>query len=281
MATVAVIGLGIIGSIWARHYRADGHEVAVWNRTPKPEVPGFVPELSAAVSSADMVHICVADPAAVEAVLAEVLPALPEGALVIQSSTISPAAARGFAEEVSVVGDYLEAPFTGSKPAAEARELVFVMGGESAVVTRAAPFLRGISRKQFHIGTPEQAAAIKLAMNLQIAAVSQALVEGWHLARSHGLTHDTFYEVLRENVAHSGLCELKEPKLRTGDHRPQFSVKHMGKDLRLAIEAAGELQLPQTQLNREIYAQGIAQGLGDLDFIALEQMIRNADPKRD
>lgn len=279
MAKITVIGLGIIGSIWARHYRADGHEVVVWNRSPRPEVPGFEPDLKVAVARAELVHLCVADPAAVEAVLAVALPAMPKGTLVIQSSTISPEAAECFAAQVGAVGDYLEAPFTGSKPAAEARELVFFMGGPASVVARAAPYLESISRRQFHIGSPAQAAAIKLAMNLQIASISQALSEGWHLARRHGLSHETFYEVLRENVAHSGLCELKAPKLASGDYSPQFSVKHMGKDLRLALEAAAEgLDLPQTRLNRQIYQAGIKAGLGDLDFIALEQRIPRVDP---
>ncbi|MFP4157472.1 MAG: NAD(P)-dependent oxidoreductase [Opitutales bacterium] len=273
MAKVSVLGLGIIGSIWARHYRDDGHELSAWNRTPKPECPGFVSEVAAAVSGADLIHICVADPKAVQSVLDEALPALQEGALVIQSSTISPQSASSFSAQVAAVGAYLEAPFTGSKPAAEARDVVFFLGGDDSVVERGLRFLKPISRKSFHVGRPEQAAAIKLSMNLQIAAVSQALTEGWHLARSYGLAHGTFYEVLRENVAHSGLSELKEPKLRADDDSPQFSVKHMGKDLRLALEAAEGLNLRLTEAGKKIYDDGIQNGLGEKDFIALERLI--------
>jgi 3-hydroxyisobutyrate dehydrogenase-like beta-hydroxyacid dehydrogenase len=174
---------------------------------------------------------------------------------------------------VSSVCTYVEAPFTGSKPAAESRDLVFFLGGDAAAIDQALLYLIPLSRKYFHIGAPEQAAAIKLSMNLQIAAVSQALTEGWHLARSYGLSHESFYEVLRENVAHSGLAELKEPKLRAGDDAPQFSVKHMGKDLRLALEAAGSLDLTLTKTSHAIYDRGIEAGLGDLDFIALERLI--------
>ena len=273
MPKVTVIGLGIIGSIWARHYGEDGHEVVVWNRTAKPEFPGFVPVLAEAVAEADLVHICVADPEAVESVLDEALPALQRETLVIQSSTISPQAAARFACRVNEVCAYLEAPFTGSKPAAESRDVVFFLGGDAAVLERGLTYLNPISRKYFQIGRPEQAAAIKLSMNLQIAAVSQALAEGWHLARSYGLTHEAFYEVLRENVAHSGLSELKEPKLRAGDDSPQFSVKHMGKDLRLALEAAEGLNLRLTETGKKIYDEGIQNGLGEKDFISLEQLI--------
>jgi 3-hydroxyisobutyrate dehydrogenase-like beta-hydroxyacid dehydrogenase len=275
MSKVSVVGLGIIGSIWAKHYAEDGHEVRSWNRTPQPDFPGFISDLSKAVTGAEMIHICVSDPAAVQSVLEVILPTLSDSVLVIQSSTISPAAATSFAALVTATGaSYLEAPFTGSKPAAEGRELVFFQGGNKETVAKAEPFLEKLSRKRFVIGSPAQAAAIKLSMNLQIAAISQALTEGWHLAGKYGLSHDMFYEVLRENVAYSGLAKLKEPKLTSSDYSPQFSVKHMRKDLRLALEAAEGLSPRLTETVKQIYDQGMDAGLGDEDFIALEQLIR-------
>lgn len=275
MSQVTVVGLGIIGSIWAKHYGADGHEVRCWNRTSKPETEGFLGALPEAVDGADLVHICVADPAAVHSVLDGILPKIGDDTLVVQSSTISPQAATEACERVVAAGAaYVEAPFTGSKPAAESRDLVFFLGGEPGAIDQAVPFLEPLSRKRFIMGTPRQAAAIKLAMNLQIAAVSQALTEGYHLAGKFGLSHDQFYEVLRENVAHSGLAELKESKLKSGDVSPQFSVKHMRKDVGLALEASEGLKLKLTERTREIYDAGIEAGLADLDFISLEKLIR-------
>ncbi|MEM6600300.1 MAG: NAD(P)-dependent oxidoreductase [Verrucomicrobiota bacterium] len=275
MANVTVVGLGIIGSIWAKHYADDGHTVLTWNRTPQAEFPGFVPDLVQSVECADMIHLCVADPAAVQSVLKVILAELDESMLVIQSSTISPSAAESFAGMVTATGArYLEAPFTGSKPAAESRDLVFFQGGSFVAVEKAAPFLEPLSRKRFVLGSPQQAAAIKLSMNLQIAAVSQALTEGYHLAHQFGLSHEQFYEVLQENVAYSGLAKLKEPKLKASDYSPQFSVKHMRKDLGLALDAAAELSLQLTQRTKEIYDAGADAGLGNKDFIALEQLIQ-------
>ncbi len=275
MAKVSVVGLGIIGSIWATHYAEDGHTVRTWNRTPQPDFPGFEADLKQAADGAEVIHICVADPAAVQSVLDQILPVVKFGMLVIQSSTISPAAATSFAEQVTSKGaTYLEAPFTGSKPAAEARELVFFQGGTPDAVRRAETFLKPLSRKRFVMGTPAQAAAIKLSMNLQIAAVSQALTEGWHLAQKFGLSHEQFYEVLGENVALSGLATLKEPKLKSGDHSPQFSVKHMRKDLGLALGAAQGLSPRLTERTKEIYDAGMEAGLADLDFIALEKLVK-------
>ncbi|MGF1678569.1 MAG: NAD(P)-dependent oxidoreductase [Candidatus Methylacidiphilales bacterium] len=273
MATITVLGLGIIGSIWARHYQQDGHELKSWNRSSKPDAPGFEADLAESVRSSHFIHLCVADPAAVQSLLHVVLPHAPRNALIIQSSTISPAASLSFAEQSRTAGHrYVEAPFTGSKPAAEARQLVFFMGGNLEDTTEALSLLQSLSRKQFFIGKPHQASAIKLAMNLQIAAVAQALTEGWHLAKQFGLDHDLFYSVLRENVAHSGLAELKEPKLKSGDYSPQFSVQHMRKDLGLALESSSGLQLRLTERAKEIYDLGMQAGLGSEDFISLEKL---------
>ena len=133
--TVAVLGLGIIGSIWAGHYQAEGQLAAVWNRSPKPELPFEPVSLQACTEQADVLHICVYDADSVCGVLEQLIPFLGEQHTVIQSSTIDGASATKFAAMVAATGArYLEAPFTGSKPAAEQRKTVFFLGGDAAVV---------------------------------------------------------------------------------------------------------------------------------------------------
>ena len=277
MANITVLGLGIIGGTWAGHYREDGHTVRTWNRTPKAEEPGFFPDACQAVEEADVVHLCLAGPPSVSDVLNSIKPALKPGRLVIQSSTISPRAAQSFEALVTATGAaYLEAPFTGSKPAAEARQLVFFTGGEDSIIERARGVLTPLSRLLIPFSSPAKAAAIKLSMNLQIAAISQALSEGYHLARQHGISSDDFFNVLDHNVAKSGLADLKREKLKNQDYRPQFSIKHMSKDLKLALEASEGLPLRLTETVAETYAIGLEEGWGDLDFIALEQLIASA-----
>ncbi|MCD8481839.1 MAG: NAD(P)-dependent oxidoreductase [Verrucomicrobia bacterium] len=274
--TVAVLGQGIIGTIWARHYASDGHSVRAWNRTAQPDNPWFAADATAAVAQADVVHICLAGPPSVEAVLTRILPSIGQNTLVIQSSTISPAAAEQFRSMVETQGaDYVEAPFTGSKPAAEGKQLVYFLGGADAPRERADRWLTPISRKRFHFATPAQAAAIKLAMNLQIAAVSQAMTEGLALAEAYGLDAEQFFDVLDMNVARSGLVDLKKQKLLSKDYSPQFSVKHMHKDLDLALASSTNLKLCLTERCADIYADGLASGLGDDDFIALQQLIHS------
>ncbi|MGF1451912.1 MAG: NAD(P)-dependent oxidoreductase [Opitutales bacterium] len=282
MSDICIAGLGIIGSIWARHYAADGHHVRAWNRTPQPQTPYFVEDLAEASSGADVVHICVADPPAVQVVLDVITPMLKSGELVIQSSTISPLAAESFAPQVTERGaSYVEAPFTGSSPKAESRELVFYAGGDASALDTAEPYLRELGAHLLRLEGVAQAAALKLSMNLQIAAITQALTEGYHLALAYGLDHDAFFAGLRLNGAHTAIAERKEPKLRDNDYTPQFSVKHMAKDLGLALasaQAADNLNLLLTERTRELYAAAIAAGLGDLDFAVLEKLVTAPAP---
>lgn len=269
---IAVLGLGIIGSVWAENLRADGNEVRVWNRTPQPEVPGFVPDVAQAVESTDFVFLVVADPPAVQSVLDQALPVMNEGQVLVQSSTISPHWTLEFAKQVEATGaQFLEAPFTGSKPAAIARECVYYLGGDAELIVKAKPVLERLSKAQIHVGETGSASALKLAMNLNIAGVAQSLIESLTLARRCGLSDDIFFEALELNVSKSGVATLKEPKLRADDFSPQFSVKHLAKDLRLALETAREqgLELPHTGHLHGIYEQGMEQGLADEDFISL------------
>ncbi|KAA6345654.1 2-hydroxy-3-oxopropionate reductase [termite gut metagenome] len=271
---IVLIGYGIIGSAWSKHYASDGHDLRIWNRTPK-DTPYFVQDLNTAVSGAEVVHIVIADPPAIDSVLPTVIANLAPGALVIQSSTISPDASDKFlAQIIKVGGSYVEAPFTGSKIAAEQRENVFFIGGSEPDKVRAKKVLSALSKKTFDMGTNRQACTIKLAMNLQIALISQALNEGLEFSRSAGINDELFFQILNENVAHSGLSDLKKPKLLTNDFSPQFSVKHLHKDLRLALATAPAKLLPITAKVADIYSEGLRQNWGDEDFTSLIKLLQ-------
>jgi 3-hydroxyisobutyrate dehydrogenase len=271
---VGILGLGIIGGIWSRHYASAGALAGAWNRTPQPDAPAWLDTPEAVVAAADIVQIVLADPAAVRATLARVLPALGPGKTVVQSSTIDPASSDEFRSAVLATGArYLEAPFTGSKPAAERREVVFYLGGEPALVAELEPVLALVSAARLRIGDHRQAAALKLAMNLNIAVQIQGLLEARALAAAAGIDDDTFYGALAKNVSYSGLVKLKEPKLRADDYAPQFSVKHLHKDLRLASSAAGCAELPALDVVRQQLKTAEARGFGDEDFIALKKVL--------
>ncbi|HKP97528.1 MAG TPA: NAD(P)-dependent oxidoreductase [Fibrobacteria bacterium] len=269
----AILGLGIIGRAWAENLRKDDVPLAVWNRTPK-EFPGFEPDAAKAASGADMVIVVVADPPAVQGILERIVPVLRAGQILVQASTISAAWTRTFAAQVEKTGaSFLEAPFTGSKPAAEARKTVFYLGGDAGVMERARLVLGRLSQTMMHIGPLGSASSLKLAMNANIAMVMEGLSESLRFARAEGVPDEVFFQALQVNVSRSGVSDLKEGKLKAGDYAPQFSLKHMDKDLRLALESAGSLELPQLRALKARYDQGMRKGLGDEDFSVLMRLL--------
>ncbi len=274
MKTIGVIGLGIIGGTWARHYAGAGVLAGCWNRTPQPAAPQWKESPEAVAAAADAVQIVVADPPAVQGVLDRILPRLGPGKTVIQSSTIDPGSSERFRAAVEARGArYLEAPFTGSKPAAEQRKTIFYLGGAPDLIAAAEPLLRLVSQTRLVVGAePRQAAALKLAMNLNLAVMIEGLAEALTFARRAGIGDDLFFAALAQNVGHSGLAQLKEPKLRAGDFAPQFSVKHMHKDMRLASAAAGG-RLPLLEAARERLRLAEEGGDGDQDFSAVLKLL--------
>lgn len=272
--TIGVIGLGIIGGVWARHYAAAGKLAGAWNRTAQADFPAWKASAAEVARVADVIQIVVADPVAVRAVLAQIAAELGAGKIVVQSSTIDPVSAAEFARTVAARGArYLEAPFSGSKPAAEQKLSVFFLGGEAALIAEVEPLLALVSAHRFTIGTPEQAAAFKLATNLNVAAQMQGLVEAITIARRAGIGDDVFFSVLAKHTSYSPLAKLKEPKLRTGDFAPQFSVKHLHKDMRLAAGMAGCTDFPMLEMLRETLKTAEARGLGDEDMSAVIKLL--------
>lgn len=270
MQSISVLGLGIIGTPWAARYHAAGKLAGTWNRTPKPDAPARQASALAATSAADVTQIVVADPPAVSSVLDAIMPALGPGKAVVQSSTIDPASAAAFEARVRATGAlYVEAPFTGSKPAAERGQTVFFMGGDAPALDAVEPLLSVVSETRFRLPSVGKSAALKLAMNLHIAGLMEALSESLTLARRAGIDDELYFSVLAKNVAYSGLARLKEAKLKAGDYAAQFSVKHMHKDMRLA-DAAG---LPLLQTVRRALADAEAQGMGDDDFCSLIRLL--------
>jgi 3-hydroxyisobutyrate dehydrogenase-like beta-hydroxyacid dehydrogenase len=275
MMKITVLGLGIIGSAWAHNLIADGHEVRCWNRTPR-DFPNFYPALAEAVAGAEVIFIVVADPDAVQSVLDQIQPLLSAGMLVIQSSTVSAQWTLRFAAQVQGTGAaFLEAPFTGSKLAAAQRQTVYYLGGATELVEQARTILEPISSALLHIGPLGSASTLKLAMNMNVAGVAHSLCESLAFCRAAGIADEVYFGALARNGSRSGISDLKEPKLREHDYSAQFSLKHMDKDLRLALETAAELSISLEQIGhlKAIYERGIAAGWSDDDFIGLIRLV--------
>jgi len=275
MKTIGVIGLGIIGGAWAKHYAAAGVLAGCWNRTPQPTRPQWKDSPEAVADAADAVQIVVADPPAVQGVLDRILPRLGPGKIVIQSSTIDPDSSDRFRAQVEARGArYLEAPFTGSKPAAEQRKTVYYLGGPAEVIAAVQPLLELVSETRLTIAAePRKAAALKLAMNLNLAVMLEGLCEALTFVRRAGISDDIFFDALAGNAGNSPFAKLKESKLRTGDFSPQFSVKHMHKDMRLASATTKNSPMPMLEAARERLQLAENRGWGDEDLSAVLKLL--------
>jgi 3-hydroxyisobutyrate dehydrogenase len=291
---VAWIGLGAMGSRMARQLLAAGFEVAVWNRTPAKMGPLVAAGARAAASpraaaeGAEVVVTMVADPEAVAAVASGpegLLAAASHGFVWVDMSTIGPAAARRWAAAAREVGvAFLDAPVSGSLAAAEARQLVILVGGETADLRRAEPVLSALGRQVVHLGGVGLGQAAKVAINLVLATVVQAAAEGLRLAQGLGVDPEAFLGLLEAGPAGAPVVRLKAAPLRGEPFAPQFALALMDKDLRLALEAArsaGCLPLPAAEAVAATYRAAVAQGLGAEDFAAIGRAFRPRTPAPD
>jgi 3-hydroxyisobutyrate dehydrogenase-like beta-hydroxyacid dehydrogenase len=257
---VAFLGLGIMGRPMASNLVKAGHEVSVWSRSGK-EVEGARRAASPAdaAQGAEVVWMCVSDTNAVEGILfgpQGVDGSLAEGMTIVDSSTISPSATRQFAERVAAKGvRYVDAPMTGSKVAAESGTLIFIVGGDEAVIESLKPLFSAMGKVFFRMGETSKGQAAKLAMNLQIALIYEGFAEGLTLATKLGVDVQSLIGVIQASMVRSGVVDYKAPFVLKRDFTPNFPLRLMHKDIRLALAAAKEVRvkLPALETVEEIY----------------------------
>lgn len=273
---VAFLGLGIMGHAMATNLAKAGHEVAVWNRTPRKEVEGARTAASPAEAAqgAEVVWLCVSDTAAVENVLFGangVEPSLTEGMIISDSSTISPSATRKFAERVRRKGaEYVDSPITGSKAGAESGTLLFMIGGDEQAIEKLKPLYAAMGKKIFRMGETGKGQSTKLVMNLQIAMIYEGFAEALTLAAKLGVDAESLIPLVNASMVKSGVVEYKAPFVLQRDFSANFPLRLMRKDIRLALEAAKEarVKLPGLETVEEIYDVAVEDGHADLDYAA-------------
>ena len=273
---VAFLGLGIMGRPMATNLVKAGHEVTVWNRTAGKTVDGagVAATPAEAAANAEVVWISVSDTEAVNEILfspSGVATSLREGMVVVDSSTISPFATREFAERVRQHGaEYLDAPVTGSKIGAENAQIIFIVGGDAALVERLQPLFRAMGKEVKHMGEVGMGQAAKLAMNLMIALIYEGFAEALVLSRKLGVDSKRLLDLIQASMVRSGVVDYKAPFVLNRDFSPNFPLRLMHKDLRLMLEAARELRvkLPATETVEEIYDVAAEEGHSDEDYAA-------------
>lgn len=271
--SVGVIGQGIIGSRVAECLRRSGRDVYVWSRTPK-SVPNFLASTAEVFALADIVQIFVGDSEALREVIESVGDRIEARHLIVANGTFDPESVVDVYQKVKRAGaSFLDAPFTGSRLAAEAGQLVYYVGGDATVVERARPVLEASAKSIFHLGRVGEAALIKIATNMISAATVGILAEAYGLVAQAGIDPGKLQTALEGNACQSPLVAMKLPSILAGDYEPHFSLKHMFKDAQYALNLGKKLGVAQPVLSTtaSVMYRSIQGGNGERDYSVIAE----------
>ena len=282
---LAFIGLGALGLPMAVNLQSAGYPLKVHTRSrlaeSDPDLAGAFPSPSpaAAVSGCSALLLCVSDDAAVEAVLwgeQGAGPALQQGSLVIDCSTISPSTARAMAERLADRDiAYIDAPVTGGTEGAKAGTLTVLCGGETTAVNRARSVLDVIGSSIHHFGDVGSGQKVKAINQVLVAGSYAAVAEAVALGQHLQLPMERVVDALRQGAAGSWALEHRSEAMLNDAYPLGFKLALHHKDLGIALEAALQtgLKLPITEA---VYAQEqslMEAGLGDADVSALRRCL--------
>ncbi len=283
---IAFIGMGTMGAPMALNLLKAGHEVIVHNRTRDREAP--VAEAGAlravtpkeAATAAEIIVICVSDtPDVEEIILGEkgVIHGAQSGAIVVDMSTISPAATRHIAKKLDKKEiKMLDAPVSGGSEGAQNGTLTIMVGGEPEDFKKALPVLEAMGKTITHIG-PIGAGQLTKAINqILISGTYLTVAEGLTLGIKAGLDMKKVVSALSGGAAGSWVLDNRAANVIKNEYPLGFRVRLHRKDLGIALSAAREMEitLPCTALVEQIENGLIARGYGDEDVSALARTIR-------
>lgn len=268
---VAVFGLGIIGSRASDRLANAGWQIATWNRTPKGGLHETVSPADAARDRA-ILSFYLKDAPALRDVIGQIQDMLQPGQIVLNHATVDLETTRWLAALCASRGcRFLDCPFTGSKLAAAAGELVYYIGGDAGLADELDTYLSVTSKARIPCGDIGDATVIKLATNLISASIIQAAAEALAITQGNGVDPAVLLEAVSQNVSSSKLLSMKLPQMIDGQFETHFSLANMGKDSRYMLElakAAG-VDTPAIAAVSKRMAELCEQGLGDLDYSAL------------
>lgn len=283
---VAFLGLGIMGSRMAAHLVTADHETTVWTRTPGKAAAWAEHHGATAAGSpakaadgADVVVTMVVDGPQVEQVLLGpdgAATGAASGALFVDMSTIAPATAIELGAQLEKIGHrFLDAPVTGSSPAAESGTLTIMVGGDAADLERARPVLNAMGRTIIHAGPAGHGQLVKLLNNAVAVAnavsAAQALVAG----RALGVDLNALVGVLRAGSGASAILELKARPFLEHDYTTLFKTAHMLKDVQHCLDAlaASGTPFPAAADAKEILAAAVEAGFADDDYASVLEIV--------
>ncbi|WP_405997517.1 NAD(P)-binding domain-containing protein [Streptomyces sp. NBC_00829] len=277
---VAFIGLGNMGAGMAHRLIDAGRSLTVFNRTVAKTRPLADAGATVAASAGDaaaghsVVVLSLSDEPAVEDVLfGQIVPRLAPGAVVVDTSTVSPAYAKQAAARLSAAGlRRVEACVVGNPFQAREGKLRVYTSGEQGDIDAVRPLLDTIGSEVVHLGEPGTAATIKLIFNLLLGAQVASLAESVAYGVEAGLDRDGLLGAVAGSGFSSVVMRFRAELMRKAAYEPAFFRSTlMEKDLRLAIEdaALAGVALPVLDTVRERFAAANAAGDGDKDASVL------------
>ena len=277
---IGFIGLGIMGAPMAGQLIAAGHPVVVHTRS---RVPATIAD-SAAVACrsarevaerSDVVFTMVPDTPDVEAVLfgeEGVAAGLSPGKIVVDMSSISPIATKGFAQKINALGcEYLDAPVSGGQVGARNATLSIMVGGSDAAFARVRPLFEKMGKNITLVGGNGDGQTAKVANQIIVALNIEAVAEALLFAAKAGADPARVREALMGGFASSKVLEVHGDRMIKRTFDPGFRIGLHQKDLNLALSSARHLgvPLPNTAMAQELFNACAAHGGTDWDHSAM------------
>ena len=285
---LAFIGLGIMGRPMAGHLLAAGYTLVVHSRSKNKadellaQGAAWADSPAAAAANAEVVFVCVTDTPDVESVLlgdGGVVHSARSGLIVVDHSTISPAATRGFAEQLSAHGTtLLDAPVSGGDLGAKNATLSIMVGGPEDAFQRVLPFFHKMGKTITHCGPSGTGQLTKLVNQILVSVTNLAVCEALTLATAGGLDAARTITAVAGGAAGSWQLSNLGPRMIAGDFAPGFMIDLQHKDLRLVLEAAADagLKLQTTQRVTDLFARAQQEGRGRDGTQALFEIVRES-----
>jgi glyoxylate/succinic semialdehyde reductase len=285
MQKYGFIGLGIMGSAMAANLVKAGFDVTVWNRSPEKTAPlaALGAQIAATprevVESSSVTFAMLADPAAAEATCfgeQGVLEGITAGKGYVDMSTVDAATSRKIGAAVTARGGlFLEAPVSGSKKPAEEGTLVILAAGDRSLYDEAKPGLEKLGKKILYLGETGNGANMKLVVNMVMGGMMAIFCEGLALGEKAGLMAADILEVLDAGALANPMFRLKGQAMVRGEFSTAFPLKHIQKDLRLALGLGDDLNQPlfTAASANEAFKRAKEMGYAEEDFSALFKSI--------
>jgi 3-hydroxyisobutyrate dehydrogenase len=286
---IGFIGLGIMGRPMAINLLKAGFTLTVYNRTAakcRPLVDAGATAVSSpreAAESSDVVITIVSDTPDVGAVLfgeEGIWDGLKEGKVVIDMSSISPAATQRYAARLrDKQVQMLDAPVTGGEKGAIERTLTIMVGGNKEVFDRCVPIFDAMGKTIVYAGESGSGQKTKLVNQILCAQHIVAMSDGLRFARQSGLDMETTLKVVSGGAAASWMLSNLAPRILQNDFAPGFTIKLQQKDLRLVREALQEMggTYPAAELAYTLFTEAVAKGLGEQGTQGFINLFKHTD----